>query len=443
MQHIAEPTVEQTPTALAQSAANCAYWLETMRVQGGFGGPVVHWWQHALMFTGAGIDWRYEGIISGYLDLYRASGLYYYLDRAVAAANDIVNGQDEYGNYANSQFQLNPYTAGTPHEAAVDIALLNVASRLKAEQAEGWEGYIATARRSIENFYIRRLWNAERRCFFDDTRSITIVPNKVATLFIALARLSELSGDSRYLDAYGLPALNHCLSLQNGRDENRGAFAQYIEQGRPVNWYFPYYNARIVPALVLAHDLTGNDTYLAAAVSTMQFILRHIDADGGLPQVVYADRRANRYPRWVAGAGDVILAGLSLVPHGFAFDYQPTLDWILGGQLESGGFQTAHGFESQGSQKTPPSLPHAFDLLPVAGWTDKAFALLCRLLPDSATIPAPTTGAVMRDCVFRGKPARFHEDDDVLDITQEGTILYEWRKGDSWARTVSPAMLWR
>ncbi len=93
-----DTTAEETPAALAQSAANCAYWLETMRVQGGFGGPVVHWWQHALMFTGAGIDWRYEGIIGGYLDLYRASGLYYYLDRAVAEANDIVNGQDEFGN---------------------------------------------------------------------------------------------------------------------------------------------------------------------------------------------------------------------------------------------------------------------------------------------------------------------------------------------------------
>lgn len=443
MREMVDTASEETPTVLAQSVANCAYWLETMRVQGGFGGPVVHWWQHALMFTGAGIDWRYEGIIGGYLDLYRASGLYYYLDRAVAAANDIVNGQDEFGNYANSQFQLNPYTAGTPHEAAVDIALLKVAAALKAEQADGWEGYVAAARRNVEFFYIKRLWNAEQRCFFDDTRSITIVPNKVATLFVALARLSEISGDSRYLDAYGLPALDHCLTMRNGRDGNRGAFAQYAERGRTIDWYFPYYNARIVPALVLAYELTDADKYLSAAVSTMEFVLRHVDADGGLPQVLYANGRANRYPRWVAGAGDVVLAGLSLVPHGFTFDYQPMLDWIVSGQLESGGFQTARGFASQGDQKLPPELPHAFDLLPAAGWSDKAFALLCRLLPDNTPIPPPATGVVVRECVFRGKPARLHEDDDVLDLTQDGTALYEWRKGDSWARTVAPVMLWR
>ncbi len=33
----------------------------------GYGGPVVHWWNHSLAYQGAGLDWRYEGIIDGYL----------------------------------------------------------------------------------------------------------------------------------------------------------------------------------------------------------------------------------------------------------------------------------------------------------------------------------------------------------------------------------------
>ena len=49
-------------------------WLDSMRVDWptpGYGGPVVHWWNHSLAYTGSGLDWRYEGIIAGYLKLWR------------------------------------------------------------------------------------------------------------------------------------------------------------------------------------------------------------------------------------------------------------------------------------------------------------------------------------------------------------------------------------
>ena len=49
-------------------------WLETMRGPGGYGGPVAHWWQQSLMYTGPGLDWRYEGIIEGYLQLWARTG---------------------------------------------------------------------------------------------------------------------------------------------------------------------------------------------------------------------------------------------------------------------------------------------------------------------------------------------------------------------------------
>ena len=43
-------------------------WFESMRVEWpspGYGGPVVHWWNHSMAYNGAGFDWRYEGIIQG------------------------------------------------------------------------------------------------------------------------------------------------------------------------------------------------------------------------------------------------------------------------------------------------------------------------------------------------------------------------------------------
>ena len=45
-------------------------WLDTMRGPDGYTGPVAHWWQSCLQFTGTGLDWRYEGIVIGYAQLY-------------------------------------------------------------------------------------------------------------------------------------------------------------------------------------------------------------------------------------------------------------------------------------------------------------------------------------------------------------------------------------
>ena len=40
-----------------------------------------------------------------------------------------------------------------------------------------------------------------------------------------------------------------------------------------------------------------------AALRAMKFVARWQDPDGGFPQVVYADGRVNRFPRWVAAVG--------------------------------------------------------------------------------------------------------------------------------------------
>ena len=47
-------------------------WFETQRQPSGYGGAVVHWWWDNLDFTAPGLDWRYEGILIGYLNLYAA-----------------------------------------------------------------------------------------------------------------------------------------------------------------------------------------------------------------------------------------------------------------------------------------------------------------------------------------------------------------------------------
>ncbi len=49
---------EQLTAALARQHT----WFDSMRQPGGYGGPVVHWWQHRLRYAGPGLDWRYERV---------------------------------------------------------------------------------------------------------------------------------------------------------------------------------------------------------------------------------------------------------------------------------------------------------------------------------------------------------------------------------------------
>src|SRR5688500_4238612 len=146
-------------------------WLETTRVPAlggrpaGYGGPVVHWWRDSVHYTGPGFDWRYEGIIYGYLALHERTGERRWLDKAIRAGDDLVAAQLPNGNFMCSGFEQNPSTAGTPHEAAADSGLLALALALRRQAHPNWERYAATARRNIESFHVARLWNDDARLF--------------------------------------------------------------------------------------------------------------------------------------------------------------------------------------------------------------------------------------------------------------------------------------
>ena len=75
------------PGVIVQAVSKLDAWLETMRGPDGYGGPVAHWWQNCLQFTGAGLDWRYEGIVIGYLNLYQKTGNEQWLAKARRAGS--------------------------------------------------------------------------------------------------------------------------------------------------------------------------------------------------------------------------------------------------------------------------------------------------------------------------------------------------------------------
>lgn len=420
-------------------------WFETMRcaMPPGYGGPVAHWWQNCLQFTGAGLDWRYEGILYGYLSLYAATQDRRWLDKAKRAGDDLRAGQLASGSYADSRFELNPYAGGTPGEAAASAGLLALARTLRAEQDPAWESYYQTAARNLRAYFIGRLWDEAGQHFRDAPDVPSFVPNKAATLCEALFLLAELSGDDAYIVRYALPTLDLIVSEQVKSGVGVGAVPQNRLRGALVGRFMPYYVARCVPALVLAHQHTGRGAYLAAAKAALDFVFRQRDDDGGFVQCVYDNGRYNRYPRWVAAVGDILTAADLLIPYGFNVDLTPTIHWMLTGQNANGGMGTARGFAAQTGQRVRGGLPEFRDILPVCGWADKAFRWLAAL-PAGTTLPESSSAeAVEIPCTLRGKTMLYIEDSSKMELKHGARTLYRWHKGDAWASRCAPEVMWK
>ncbi len=436
-------------TAEAQVVANLLAWLDGLRPpaeaggQPGYGGPVVHWWQNCLSFTGAGLDWRYEGIVDGYLTLWRHTGDPRWLERARRAGDDLGAGQLPGGNFRHSCFELNPGSGGTPHEAAVDLALLGLAGALRDAVDDGWRHYAGAARRNLRRYFIDRLWDETAGRFRDRPGQRSFVPNKVCTLAEALFACAELEGDDALIVRHALPTLEAVLALQQAAPARlAGAIAQNVWQGEVVPHYYPTYIARCVPALVKAADHTGHERWLAAATAALAFVRRQMDDDGLLPQVVYA-RGAGRHPRWLAGLGDVLRAADLLAARGAPFDFGPMRAALLGSQLPTGGFRSARDFARQLAGSTRPGLPDCRDHVPAAGWNDKAFRYLARQVPAGRPLPPALLGVHEADCQVDGRAATWRETATEMTLRRGGALLYRYRKGRMWADVVAPELMWK
>lgn len=363
--------------ALSEFVNGLESWLDSMRQSDGYGGPVAHWWADCLDYAGTGLDWRYEGILIGYLNLWNSTGDLPWLLKARRAGDDLVGGQLPSGNFRNSLFEQNPGTGGTPHEAACDLGLLKLAESLRNLDEPAWEGYFRTAETNLKEFYIGRLWDRQFGYFRDDPEVLSFVPNKAATLVEALFAHARLSGDTGWVKKYAFPTLQAVLDHQLEGGEMDGAIYQNSFGPRKVAKFFPYYIARCIPALQEGFAWSRDERYGEAVRRAAGFILRWRHADGSFTQVVYPSGRSNRYPQWVAAVGDILRA-LDLTRNvGIEYDPEPSLRWLLDGRRLDGAFCTALGF----GWVTPGGrFDDARDDLPVVGWNDKVFRYLTGLL---------------------------------------------------------------
>jgi hypothetical protein len=428
---------------IEQVVADLEAWLETMRGPDGYGGPVVHWWQNCLNFTGAGLDWRYEGIIGGYLTLWQRTGQARWLEKARRAGNDLVYGQLPDGNFRDSCFEQNPYSGGTPHEAAADLALLELATALREIGDADWERFGEAAKRNLRCYYLERLWDEAAGSFHDHPETPSLVPNKACTVAEALFGWAALYDTDEPIERYALPTLRAVVALQQMESPHlHGAIAQNRIGDQVVEKYFPYYIARCIPALLEAYDFTGEQHWLDRAAAALAFIGRQVDEEGLLPQVIYR-RGTNRYPQWLAPLGDVLRAAGLLAPYGVTFPHETVRSALLAGRLPSGGFATGRGFARQLRQDgAGDTLPDFRDALPVAGWCDKAFHYLVGGLELGRRLPPPDTAQVAVLCQLRGRPAVWTEKPDEMRLESGDKTVYAWRKGEPWAEMAAREVAW-
>jgi hypothetical protein len=349
----------------------------------------------------------------------------------------LLAAQSTDGHYPASAFELNPATAGTPHEAACDAGLLLLSRALRSAGEEGWETYAAAAEHNLESFYVNQLWDAEARAFRDSPGVPSFVPNKAATACEAFFLLAELREEDRWVEQYALPTLGRILQYQvrDGGPLN-GAIVQNSIGDRRVEKYFPFYIARCVPALLSGYEWSEDERYVDAALAAMRFIAGWIGTDGLLPAAVYPGERVNRYPAWVAALGDVLRAADLCRPYGFDHDLSATRERLLAGQDASGGFQTAIGFAAQAGGRLP-ALPDLRDLLHVAGWSGMAFRYLAPQV-SKRLAPALEEPAFEADCTFRGRRMRLRETPTELVVLAGEQVRYHWCKGEPWPRVAEP-----
>ncbi|GGJ75759.1 hypothetical protein [Deinococcus aquiradiocola] len=393
-------------------------WLQSMRQDGGYGGPVAHYWQNRMLYAGPGLDWRYEGLLVGYHALHVRTRDDVWRQRAILAAEDLRHGQGPDGLYRASRFEINPGTLGTPHEAAASLGLLDALDSLPHSDV-----YLQVARDNLDAV-IAALWDGQG---FNDHRSVKgRVPNKLATLAQALLRLADRLGPAGrpYLDL-ARSALDDVLRYQ----EPGGEVHQYAPgAGRGDGRYFPFYNARCVEPLLLGAQQLGRPEYARAAERILDLLGRWMNRDGSWPQIVYAGGQRAEYPRWYAGTADILYAqhvGGRTVP-------DAALARLLDAQLPNGAFPTAEGFSAQVTQRPGHTDPR--DLLGVVGWNDKVLRLLAHLV--DGPVPAAPAGlpAVQRDAAWLGTPCTFHDDPGGVRVTdRSGHELYRWDRGTVWA----------
>lgn len=410
---------------LLDTLARLDAWLETMRAPTGYGGPISHWWESNLLFTAPLFDWRYEGVIDGYRELFLRTGRHHFLGRALAAAEDLPSQLLPDGRLRNSSFQFGPVRGGTPHEAAIDVALLKLADTLFSLKHERAQTFQDLAVANLERYWMGTLWDGQG--FRDQPYNPVLVANKHGTLLEALLEYEAQTGIDcgRYIEA----CVRVITSAQVADGAQRGGT---VHRGiGPSRLAIPIYTARAANGLLSYYLRTGDETVRPVIERAATFLVA-LRSPAGTYWGIYGSGRLCRNPQMIAGAGDVLRLLVRLREQGMAEverEADALVTTLLVQQQPGGGLPTAQGFTLKGLGRAT-SERDLRDVLPVVGWVDKSFRALALLVEADEVLPNVDLEPYEVPVRWRGRRFTFRESRGAFEVRDSaGTIRYHWRKG--------------
>ena len=402
-------------------------WLETLHGAGGYYGPVVGMRGTTMSWCGPAHDWRWEGLLDGWVARHRHTAEPVYLDRIEQAFRDLQHAQLADGSFRNSCFEHNPCEGGMPHEPAVMAAVLR-AGRYLQEQGRAWpDGAATMLERFVEERLIKALWNKTLRTFNNWLQSEfeTYSPPAVASVVEALLAYGDLTGTSERWTPYVTGAAESLLKSQFRDGPLAGALPVSSADRASAS---PFLAARCLTALTMLHRRTGDARFSEACDALTGFVKRGLQPQGGIACMAYAGRPDRTAPLYTGATAGTLLA----LDRGARLEealLNAQLDWLLSLQSAAGGFDTAVGF-GQGLRRRDP--PDWRDALPVCGWTAMVYALLAHRGGATASRQV-TTAPVCRAVMVRGLRAEMTEDANTIAIRNHSEPVYVWRK-----RTLCP-----
>ena len=416
------------PSTPAVALASLETWLDSLRAEGGYTGPVAGLRGECMAWCGPSHDWRWEGLLDGWVARHRTTADPVHLDHIARAMLDLRNAQLADGSFRNSSFEHNPLEGGMPHEPAVMAAVLRAMRHLREIGRDAPEGASAMVERFVEERLLKSLWTKTLRTFNNWLQSDFEVyaPPAVASIVEVLLEYGDLTGSAKRFEPYLAGAAESLLRLQFRDGPLAGALPVSSTDRASAS---PFLAARCLPALAGLRRATGDARFAEAGDRLAEFVTRGFQSGGGIACMVFAGRPPRVAPLFTGATAGALLAMERAGRRDDALRAKQ-IEWLLARQTASGGFDTAVGF-GRGLPTADP--PDWRDALPAFAWATHVYALLADQVATTAPPAPPAPGEVRRGVRVRGRPADMIENPEKLEIRNRSERLYVWRKRAAWA----------
>lgn len=366
------------------SLATLWTWLSGWIVaDGGVNGPVVHRGDLKRMVAIHDTPWTQEAVIQGLLELYRRSGNDYWLQYALHLGDAQCSRQLSDGSYRWAGHEDDRFSS-LVHNALADCALLDLADLLRdRSESQRRIRYITAAQKNLEEYVLGTLYRPSLQGFAMNVVDYyagrdRFVVNMNSIAIEALIKLDRQRGTHRHTPLV-LRVGERIRSLQSHDGPGQGGLPY---SDLEPETHLPLYTALALRGLSALSDLTRDAQWSRLARDAARFLGRFRHTDTGLWYHKLENRRLDRFPLFVAGAG-MIGNGLldATIFAGIEFDSHSLAKGLLRFQYPHGPIRNFIGYDHPDNGRPRGKGQDCWeDVYPTPNWNAQAFRFLCRVL---------------------------------------------------------------